>query len=58
VQQAIKQVKVCRVQTLCKLRFKEGAARRARLTNVVLPLHYAEDSVQVSPEFIEQIRRR
>jgi flagellar motor protein MotB len=57
VQQQIKQVKVCRVQTLCKLRFKEGAARRARLTNVVLPLHYDEDNVQVSPEFVEQIRK-
>ncbi|HLY52564.1 MAG TPA: OmpA family protein, partial [Steroidobacteraceae bacterium] len=57
VRQAIKQVKVCRVQTLCKLRFKEGAARRARLTNVVPPLHYAEDAVQVSPEFIEQVRK-
>jgi flagellar motor protein MotB len=55
VRQDIKQVKVCRVQTLCKLRFKEGAARRSRLNNVVPPLHYAEDSVQVTPEFIEHI---
>ena len=57
VQQAIKQVKVCRVQTLCKLRFIEGAARRARVTNVVPPLHYGEDAVQVPPEFVEQVRK-
>jgi len=57
VQQQIKQVKVCRVQTLCKLRFKEGVARRARLSNVVAPLHYEEDNVQVSPEFVEQIKK-
>jgi flagellar motor protein MotB len=57
VRQEIKQVKVCRMQTLCKLRFKEGAARRARLSNVVAPLHFAEDNVQVTPEFIEQIRK-
>ena len=57
VRQAIKQVKVCRVQTLCKLSFKEGAARRARLSNVVPPLHYDEDNVQVTPEFVEQIRK-
>jgi len=57
VQEQIKQVKVCRVQTLCKLRFKEGAARRARLSNVVPPLHYDEENVQVSPEFVEQIRK-
>ncbi|HVN46544.1 MAG TPA: OmpA family protein [Steroidobacteraceae bacterium] len=57
VREEIKQVKVCRVQTLCKLRFKEGAARRSRLSNVVPPLHYGEDNVQVTPEFIEHIRK-
>ena len=57
VKQQIKQVKVCRVQTLCKLRFKEGAARRSRLSNVVPPMHYGEENVQVSPEYIEQIRK-
>jgi len=57
VRQAIKQVKVCRVQTLCKLSFKEGAARRGRLSSVVPPLHYDQDSVQVSAEFIEQINK-
>src|SRR5262252_9242507 len=57
VQEQIKQVKVCRIQTLCKLRFKEGMARRARLSNVVPPLHYDEENVQVSPEFLEQIRK-
>ncbi|HEX8783282.1 MAG TPA: OmpA family protein, partial [Steroidobacteraceae bacterium] len=57
VREQIKQVKVCRVQTLCKLRFKEGAARRSRLSNVVPPLRYGEENVQVSPEFVEQIRK-
>src|SRR6516162_2019203 len=57
VREEIKQVKVCRVQTLCKLRFKEGQARRARVSNVVPPLHYGEENVQVSPEFVEQVRK-
>jgi flagellar motor protein MotB len=57
VRQEIKQVKVCRVQTLCKLRFKEGAARRSRLSNVVPALHYDEENVQVTPEFVEHIRK-
>ena len=57
VRQQIKQVKVCRMQTLCKLRFKEGAARRSRLSNVVPPLHYDADNVQVTPEFVEHIRK-
>src|SRR6516225_2863805 len=47
VREEIKQVKVCRVQTLCKLRFKEGAARRSRLSNIVPPLHYGEENVVV-----------
>jgi len=57
VRQQIKQVKVCRVQTLCKLRFQEGAARRSRLSNVVPPLHYEAENVQVTPEFVEHIRK-
>jgi len=57
VRQQIKQVKVCRMQTLCKLSFKEGAARRARVSNVVPPLHYDQENVQVSPEFVEQIKK-
>jgi flagellar motor protein MotB len=57
VREQIKQVKVCRVQTLCKLSFQEGAARRSRLSNVVPALHFGEDNVQVTPEFIEQIRK-
>ena len=57
VRQQIKQVKVCRTETLCKLSFKEGAGRRARVSNVVLPLHYDQENVQVSPEFIGQINK-
>ena len=57
VRQQIKQVKICRMQTLCKLRFKEGAARRARVSNVVPPLHYDQENVQVSPEFVKQIKK-
>jgi flagellar motor protein MotB len=57
VRQQIKQVKVCRMQTLCKLSFKEGAARRARVSNVVPPLHYDQENVQVPPEFVEQIKK-
>src|SRR6516162_3421650 len=57
VREEIKQVKVCRVQTLCKLRFKEGAARRSRLSNVVPPLHYDAENVQVTAEFVEHIHK-
>jgi flagellar motor protein MotB len=52
-----KKVKVCRVETLCKLRFQEGHSRRARVKNLVPPLHYADETTAVSEEFIEHIRK-
>src|SRR5258707_11525372 len=45
------------MQTLCKLSLKEGAGRRARVSNVVPPLHFDQANVQVSPEFVEQIKK-
>jgi flagellar motor protein MotB len=52
-----KKVKVCRMETLCKLRFMEGHERRARIKNLVPPLHYEDETTDVSPEFIEHIRK-
>jgi len=57
VPQDFKRIKVCRVETLCKLRFKEGHARRARVKNLVPPLHYEDETTEVSEEFIEHIRK-
>jgi len=55
VPEEIKRVKVCRMETVCKLRFREGHARRARVKNLVAPLHYGAESVNVSEEFIQQV---
>jgi flagellar motor protein MotB len=55
VPEEIKRVKVCRMETVCKLRYREGHERRARLKNLVAPLHFGEDTVGVSEEFIRQI---
>jgi len=52
-----KRVKVCRMETLCKLRFKEGQARRARVKNLVPALQYDDETTVVSVEFIEHIRK-
>jgi flagellar motor protein MotB len=57
VRENFKQLKMCRVETQCKLRFKEGHARRARVKNLVAPLHYGEESTEVSPEFLEHVRQ-
>ena len=53
----IKRVKVCRMQTVCKLRYVDGHARRARVKNLIAPLHYEDDAVEVTPAFVEQVRQ-
>ncbi len=53
----IRQIKVCRMETVCKLRYQEGHARRARVQHLVAPLHYDPASVALTPEFEAQIAR-
>ena len=53
----IEQIKICRMETVCKLRYVEGHARRARIQNLIAPLHYNEDSINVTDEFIDDVRR-
>jgi flagellar motor protein MotB len=56
VRDDIKRVKVCRVETVCKMRFKEGQAHRTRIRNLVQPLLYNE-SPEVSEAFVTQIKQ-
>jgi flagellar motor protein MotB len=53
----IKRIKVCRTETLCKLRYKEGNARRARVKNLVEPLHYEDETTPIPEEFVRQMRQ-
>jgi flagellar motor protein MotB len=53
----IRQVKVCRTETVCKLRYLDGHAHRARVQNLVAPLHYDEAEIDVTPEFTAHIER-
>ena len=53
----IKRVKVCRSETVCKLRYKEGHARRARVKNLVAPLHYDDETVNVAAAFTKQVEQ-
>ncbi|HJW46152.1 MAG TPA: OmpA family protein [Lysobacter sp.] len=57
VKEEFRQIKVCRVQELCLMRFQDGHARRTRVNNLVSALHYGEEGVEVTPEFIEQVRK-
>src|SRR5262249_15144903 len=53
----IKRVKVCRMETLCRMRYKEGESRRTRVRNLVVPLRYEDESIRVPEEFTNRIRQ-
>ena len=53
----IKRIKVCRVETVCKMRFKEGHTPRTRVRNLVAPLRYEGESIPISEGFTRQIRQ-
>jgi flagellar motor protein MotB len=50
-----KRIKVCRTETVCKLRYKEGQERRARVRNLIVPLRYEDDTTPVSDSFVQQV---
>ena len=53
----IKRIKVCRMETVCKLRYREGHARRARVRNLVVPLRYENETTLISEDFTRQVRQ-
>src|SRR5260370_28446404 len=52
-----KRVKVCRTETVCKMRFKEGQTPRTRVKNLVMPLRYEDETVPISDAFTKQVRQ-
>ncbi len=57
VPSAVHQIKVCRTETVCKLRYKEGHSHRARIKNLIPPFHYDKGMIGVPEEFLRQIRQ-
>ncbi|MBU1425290.1 MAG: OmpA family protein [Gammaproteobacteria bacterium] len=53
----VNRIKVCRIETVCKLRYKEGMAHRARIKNLVEPLRFDEENTQIPAEFLQQLQR-
>src|SRR3954468_10672270 len=52
-----KSIKVCRVETVCKMRFKDGVTPRTRVKNLVAPLRYETDDIPISETFTRQVRQ-
>jgi flagellar motor protein MotB len=57
VPRPVHRVKVCRTETVCKLRYKEGHSHRARVRNLIPPLHYDQGMAEVPAPFLAQIRQ-
>ena len=57
VAQEFNRVKVCRVETVCKLRYKEGHAKRARIKNLIPPLHFDDETTSIPPEFLQNLEQ-
>ncbi len=53
----LNRVKVCRTETVCKMRYKEGHAHRARVRNLITPLRYDPAALKVPDLFIQQVRQ-
>src|SRR5947209_10461788 len=52
-----KSIKVCRVEAVCKMRFKEGVTPRTRVKNLVAPLRYENEDIPISETFTRQVRQ-
>ncbi|MBW2503514.1 MAG: OmpA family protein [Deltaproteobacteria bacterium] len=57
IPQDVNRVKVCRTETVCKLRYKDGHTHRAKVKNLVAPLHYNLGSMTVSDHFLNQVKQ-
>src|SRR5688500_3828514 len=53
----VKRIEVCRVETLCIMRYKEGHTPRTRVRNLVVPLRYEDETIPISEGFTKQVRQ-
>lgn len=51
-----KRVKICRMETVCKISYKQGYSKRVRLKNLVPPLRMQEGQVEIPGRFIIDLR--
>jgi flagellar motor protein MotB len=52
-----KLIKVCRVQAVCKMRYREGQTPRTRVRNLVAPMRYEDENTPISDAFTRQVRQ-
>src|SRR5260370_42423998 len=52
-----KLIKVCRAETVCKMRYREGTTPRMRVRNLVVPMRYEDENTPISDAFTSQVRQ-
>jgi len=57
VPREVNRIKVCRTETVCKLRYKDGHAHRARVKNLIPPLHFDRGMLNVPEDFLQHVRQ-
>jgi flagellar motor protein MotB len=57
VSSEMNRIKVCRAETVCKVRYKEGQAKRTRIRNLVDPLRFDEGTTTIPNEFVSKVRQ-
>ncbi|HQS59259.1 MAG: flagellar motor protein MotB [Gallionellales bacterium 35-53-114] len=55
ISEKVKRVKVCRIEQMCKISYKAGIGRRARIKNLIPPLPYDEDSPGIPADFQQKL---
>lgn len=56
IREDVRRFKVCRTETVCKLRYREGHEQRARIRNLIQPLPYRDELTELPKRFVEQVR--
>jgi len=52
-----KLIKVCRAESVCKMRYREGQTPRTRVRKLVAPLRYEDENTPISDAFTSQVRQ-
>ncbi len=52
----LNRIKVCRQETVCRLRYADGSDQRARIKNLVSPLRWEPGQVDLPEAFVRRIR--
>lgn len=55
VSEKLNRIKVCRVETVCKLTYKDGHSKRTKVRNLVPPLHFSGESPDIPPSFRDHV---